>query len=325
MRKASGKSIIEVGRLANVAFSTAARALRNDPRISRETTLKVYQAAYKLGYIQKRKNLHPLIGIFMLPISSGMQFNCFESYSVLAREILKRGWCYDIFAEAHPKHINERFLSGAVNIWGGDDIAWNANFPQPLITCNSYKQHFDNVYTIAEDGVHDMEISIDHLWSLGHRRIGLLMDHSPEDSQEFMKQRCKAFLQAMRGRGIEKPEENILFNKDDAMPLQIENLLNKGVTAIIVAAGLLGLQVYTELLKKGLQIPRDISLITWEIPSVSENLCHPITTMEQNYSNWACAVCDLFEAVWSGKTMNHSIFIRGNLIIRETCAEPKQS
>ena len=55
MKKHSGKTIVDIGNAVGVSHSTVSRALRNDPRISPETTRKVIQAAYALGYVQNAR------------------------------------------------------------------------------------------------------------------------------------------------------------------------------------------------------------------------------------------------------------------------------
>ena len=64
MKKHSGKTIVDIGNAVGVSHSTVSRALRNDPRISPETTRKVIQAAYALGYVQNARPGQPVIGLF---------------------------------------------------------------------------------------------------------------------------------------------------------------------------------------------------------------------------------------------------------------------
>ena len=72
MKKHSGKTIVDIGNAVGVSHSTVSRALRNDPRISPETTRKVIQAAYALGYVQNARPGQPVIGLF-LPVK---QLDC---------------------------------------------------------------------------------------------------------------------------------------------------------------------------------------------------------------------------------------------------------
>lgn len=320
MKKATGKSIVDIGRLAGVSFATVARALRSDPHVAKETAQKVYKAAYRLGYVQKRKNAHPVIGIFM-PFGD-LSFYAYESFHSIANEIIKRGWFFEILPAKTKSRIKDQYLSGVINIFQGDDVAWNRNYTQPMITYAPQKPMLDNVYSIAEDGAHDVEKCVDYLWKLGHRRIGLLLNHSLEEDLDSMEQRYKAFLDSMQQRGSADPETNVFTNRDGALSSRIDRLLENGVTAVIVIAEALGLQVYRDLLRRGLKIPQDISLITWEIPIVYENLYPSITAMQQNYIDWAKTACDLFESIWAGKEVSRSILIPGHLIIRESCAPP---
>ena len=72
MKKHSGKTIVDIGNAVGVSHSTVSRALRNDPRISPETTRKVIQAAYALGYVQNARPGQPVIGLF-LPVKQLQQ------------------------------------------------------------------------------------------------------------------------------------------------------------------------------------------------------------------------------------------------------------
>ena len=171
----------------------------------------------------------------------------------------------------------------------------------------------------ASDGFYDMELCVRYLSGLGHRRIGLLMNHSRQEEEASMEQRYQGFLRAMKPCRLEKPESYVGFNSDGTLSENLDRLLAKEITALIVLPGDFGLSVYGELLHRNFRMPSDISLLSWSFPGVLENLYPRITVLEQNYKQWAEVSCDLLEKKWRGEEVRTPLFVRGKLLKRDSC------
>lgn len=319
MKKHSGKTIVDIGNAVGVSHSTVSRALRNDPRISPETTRKVIQAAYALGYVQNARPDQPVIGLF-LPVK---QLDCHVlcSLSAIATEILRRNWRFEILPSSRPNLNPVHFLSGAINIHAPDETIrmWTLNSIHPLVTYTKRRPLQTGIYPVAEDGFYDMELCVRYLSGLGHRRIGLLMNHSRQEEEASMEQRYQGFLRAMKPCRLEKPESYVGFNSDGTLSENLDRLLAKEITALIVLPGDFCLSVYGELLHRNFRMPSDISLLSWSFPGVLENLYPRITVLEQNYKQWAEVSCDLLEKKWRGEEVRTPLFVRGKLLKRDSC------
>ncbi|OBZ13534.1 MULTISPECIES: substrate-binding domain-containing protein [Bacillales] len=130
---------------------------------------------------------------------------------------------------------------------------------------------------IAADGRLGTSLAVDYLWELGHREIAICSD-SPLQTVT-VQERIDGYMDALKNKGaLINPAHMItgfqVGNMHDAEkhPL-FRYIRNRMATAYITLNGRLGVQIYQMAQKAGLQVPDDLSIISFDDPtSIVEEL-----------------------------------------------------
>ena len=134
------------------------------------------------------------------------------------------------------------------------------------------------------------------LHSYGHRKIGLFLSgdqtrHTREVKTAFMEQ-CEYYnMEHEIGPGLEK------LQKQYYRYGSVRELVESGVTAIIANGESESTEVLAGIQLCGKVVPRDISLICWEVPSFSKFLNPPLTTISQDFPRLAATAFTLLEQI----------------------------
>jgi GntR family transcriptional regulator of arabinose operon len=130
---------------------------------------------------------------------------------------------------------------------------------------------------IAADGRLGTSLAVDYLWELGHREIAICSD-SPLQTIT-VQERIDGYMNALKNKGaLINPAHMItgfqVGNMKDAEkhPL-FRYIRNRMATAYITLNGRLGVQIYQMARQAGLQVPEDLSIISFDDPtSIVEEL-----------------------------------------------------
>ena len=98
------------------------------------------------------------------------------------------------------------------------------------------------------------------------------------------------------------------------------DLLRDGITAIISDGESAGLQIFNALNFCKIRIPRDMSLITWELPHVSSLLSPPVTTVAQDFEQLAEQAISRLECQLNDEIPYQDIAVPYKLFLRESVA-----
>lgn len=113
----------------------------------------------------------------------------------------------------------------------------------------------DTIYTSSYNA---LQTGIEELIYDGHKEIGFLTD-LPFLSTAV--ERSKAYLDTLQKHNIQNTHVELCDSLKRKIGASIENLLNSGCTALVLANHQITEDVYNYLLLKGIQLGRDISLL----------------------------------------------------------------
>lgn len=179
--------------------------------------------------------------------------------------------------------------------------------PVPYITCDNYLGAY---------------MATEHLIKSGHRRIACI--HGPEGVSSSQ-DRIAGYTAALRKFRIRIRHQLVGghdFGEENGYLETLRLLkLKKRPTAIFALGNLISLGVLRALQDSGLNIPEDISLVTFDEQPYSAYLRSPMTTIEQPRELIARkAVSILLEAVTAGDIIDSTIGIQlsPRLIVRDS-------
>jgi LacI family transcriptional regulator len=292
--------LADVARVAGVHPGTASRALNPVTRdqVSRETSRRVARAAQRLGYVPNamarglRTARSHLVGMVVPDVTNPL----FPPMVRGAERVLAAAGLTLVLTDTDNSAASERsqvlrlrargidgFLIATAR-WEDDLLAELAGAATPAVLLNRDTAGGRLPYVGADErtGVH---LAVEHLVSLGHRRIACLA--GPQDTSTG-RERAGAFRQAIRQHGLPTGRGQVRFCPAFTEPAGAATarrlLTNRRHgplpwTAIVAGNDLIALGVLDALSEAGLHCPTDVSLVGFNDLPMVDRVTPPLTTI----------------------------------------------
>jgi LacI family repressor for deo operon, udp, cdd, tsx, nupC, and nupG len=289
-------TIQDVARHANVSAATVSRVLSSPERVSEAARQRVFDAVRDTGYTinqaARSLRLRAARTILVALPNIGNPF-----YSTILQSVIgaasARGYSVLVAArlgEDPTRWLSDYLLSnradGLVVFDGSLDTRslheiMNDGAALPLVA--AYDELPDaQINSVITDNREAAHRAVRHLTDLGHKRIAHLHGPSRNTSPN---ERLVGYREEMQRQGLDVREEWI-FPGDYTMLAgvaaadRIANM-NERPTAIFVANDEMCLGLISRLRERGIECPRDISVIGFDDIAIAENYYPALTTMRQ--------------------------------------------
>jgi LacI family transcriptional regulator len=273
-------SSIDVARLAEVSQATVSYVLSNrtDKAISEATREKVLKAAEQLGYLPNRladgilRGKTSTVGVLMPDFAHTFTSNLLQG---LEERLAENGYRIliahnrnDVVYERHQlRMLMEHRVDGVIVVTDEDtvhELAATIRTVQPsgvavVVVDDLAAEGLAD--TVVSDDVQGARAAVEHLISLGHRRIAYL---GGGDRASTSRDRRAGYEAALKDAGIQVAPDLILgkqyrTNEDpDLRPLMA---LKQPPTAIFSASDGLLSQGLGSLTSLGMRVPEDLSVV----------------------------------------------------------------
>ena len=285
----------DVADAIGVHVSTVSRAL--DPKISHrirpEVIELVRQACRELGYRQTatayslRANRTRTVGViipdildpFFGPIIQGAEYVLSDhDYLAVLANVDGQGSRGAEIADALLARRVEGLML-ASGSWPDDVVARLANEGTPIVTLHRTTED-PRVSTVVHDEEEGIRLVLEHLVSLGHRRIAHIAG-----PQSFMSglNRYRAFESQGKRLGLDQSPHLICFadryNESAGEQCAAALVGDKATTAIVCANDRLAIGAITALRRQGLDCPRDISVTGYNDMLYADRVVPALTTV----------------------------------------------
>jgi LacI family transcriptional regulator len=330
----------QVAEEAGVHASTVSRALNpaTRPMVVPSQVERVLRAAKKLGYrldpvaASLRTGRSKLVGIVVPDIATSV----FTPILAGATERLSSAG-YSVLV-AYVGNDSERQLElarGLVARRVDGLILATVSREDPLVTfCIEERlptvlvnrsEKTARVSAVVSDGVLGMQLAVDHLIELGHRKIGHLAG-PPEHSTGFL--RRQGFKQALSQHGINAraPYETAATYTREEGADATRRLLDKypELTAIVAANDLLALGAYDALRERGVDCPTHMSIVGHNDMPLVDMVNPPLTTIRISHREMGGQAADLLQQAIEGDgSVVRSVVLPPKLIIRSSTCAPR--
>ncbi len=337
----SGKgnvTISEIARECGVSKSTVSRVLNGKPDVLPETKKRVLEVvekynfqpnAYAKGMLGKRSDC---IGV-VIPHDIDYIFKN-QYYAETLRVILKttreRGYyvllicCHDM-KEAVDAVMQKR-VDGLILITPLPEhkpammTFLNCKIPFAAIgRC----QFLPEAYQVCTDNYQGAMLAMEHLFSLGHRKIAYIggPNFLPSSGE-----RSRAYLDAMRANGILVLNEMMQdgSNSIESGAVATKKILETcpDVTAFFVASDYMAIGVENAIRESGKSVPKDYSVIGFDNIPIAEQISPSLSTIDQQIEakGEICAnlLLDLIEK--PEVEQKRSVEIASTLCVRDSTA-----
>ncbi len=282
--------LAEVAAIAGVSEATVSRVLNRKYGVSASTREQVERALQEVGYERPSKGEIVLILVpgLRTPVFSAL-CNALESEltlrglrgyvcSVMPGSAIERDYIEPLLDAGIAAAV---FLSASNTVRNADPAAHQLLESRgiPYVSVNGGFPD-STMPVISTDDWHAAEISVAHLYDLGHRRIGMCAGpagNTPAD------RRLEGFLEAMDARGLTDAEDYVVRQhySVDGGRHAVDDLLPLGVTAIVASSDDMALGVITGAARRGVEVPRDLSVIGYDDSYLLDFTAPPLTTVRQ--------------------------------------------
>lgn len=333
-------TIKDVAKKANVAPSTVSRVIADNPSISEKTKRRVRKVMSELGY-HPNLNARSLanqttktIGLVM-PSSANKAFqNPFfpevirgissfahvEGYALY----MSTGETEEEIFNGVIKMVQGRQIGGIILLYSRENdriIQYlnEKNFPFVLIGKPYDKK--DKITYVDNDNYTAAREVAEYFISLGHKRIAFIGGGS---DLLVTKDRLAGMSDALKLADIQLPSEYIFhldFSRESGQQAVEELMgLKEPPTAIMATDDLIGLGVLSALTAKGISVPKDVSLVSFNNVLLSEIASPPLTTVDVNiYQLGYEGAKALVDKVEHSESSSKCIVIPHKLLKRQTC------
>jgi len=330
----------DVARVAGVHPGTVSRALNPQTRglVNERTARRVLDAAKELGY---RPN----------PIARGLRTNRSNTIGVLVPDLmnplfaavvrgiedgLREGGYTPLIANTDNDAERERIAFEAMSARQVDGfIAATARRDQWLLADQmragvkvvlvNRRVDSDALPAVTGDDLAGIELAVQHLVSLGHRRIAHLAG-----SQALYTgwSRHRGFLDAMEAGGLELDPDLIVFSeafteREGARCCTELLARRRDFTAIVAGNDLLALGCYDALERHGLRCPDDMSVVGYNDMPFVDRFRPPLTTVRiPHYELGATAARLMLEQLRATDPPARQLLLAPELVVRGSTAPP---
>jgi LacI family transcriptional regulator len=164
--------------------------------------------------------------------------------------------------------------------------------------------------------------AVQHIVSLGHRRIGFI---SGPLAFKSARTRRSAFLKCIAGHGIRDRQRIIVEgnHRVDGGDAAMAKLLALPLppTAVLASNDLTAIGALRAIRRAGLRVPDDISVVGFDDIELSQYTQPPLTTIRLSRDELGRKACDaLYDSVEGRRDMGQEIKVSTNLVLRESTA-----
>lgn len=321
------RTIRDVANRAGVSIATVSRVMNGDPTISvaPDTRERIFRAAEELHY-RSRKRARGWVGTEKIKIGVVVLLEA-EQESVRPHiQAVRRGVERELEAQGIGLHVIRRdaHIATGSGLDGLMIIGQNVP-PQVYGDMDRGRVIFigdcpdASLYnSVVMDYQMSVTLALDHLYQLGHHEIGFI--GGPAAPRE---ERLKHYTAYMKDKGLYNPGHMLLGdwwpeNGYEGMKASIES--GNYPSAFFVASDPLAIGAMSALHEKGLRIPEDVSIVSYDDVPTAAFLNPPLTTVRAYPELMGELAVDLFLKSFRGRTVPVKIIVPPVLIVRATTA-----
>jgi LacI family transcriptional regulator len=293
-------TLADVAVAAGVSRATASRALGDSPHVSEATRARVWAAAERLSFAPNqlarslRRGSTMAVGIVVPDIAAAFYAAALKA----AQERLEAAGYHVLVAntERAARREREAILTLAAHRVDGLIVATSGGYEDIGVPA----VFFDNVPAqrgagaVALENAAGTALLVEHLVEVhGHRRIAFL---GPPDAPQpaspsvwpAARERLEAFRVAIGRAGLPLPPHYLRTSdaqctEPEARAIALELLaLERPPTAIVAGADALAMGVLGAARERGLRVPEDLALVSFDEPPFPDLLDPPVASLDRH-------------------------------------------
>jgi LacI family transcriptional regulator len=338
--RAPNVTISDVARLSGVSSMTVSRVINGSERVSPETRRRVEQAIAELGYVPSRLArglIRQKTGTLALIVPD--MANPFFTLIVRGAEDVARRADYRIIlcdtradltlerdsVEEMLAHRVDGVAIAPVSDRSRAHLRRLARFGVPFVLIDRTIPGVDSD-VIVGDSVGGARRLVEHLISLGHRRIGLIVE---SDEVSTARDRRRGYEDGLHAAGI--PVDPTLIVRAtvdpsggfDGMRRLLD--LDEAPTAVFTVNNLVALGAIEAIRAQGLEVPDDVALVCFDDIEYASRLYPFLTVMAQPAETLGTLSTQLLLERIEGRApkQNRVVVLPAQFVVRKSCGSER--
>ncbi len=293
-----------------ISISQASRALNRKPDVAPEIRAKVLALATERNYRNISGKHTKTIGVLVPWMNAALL--PYLNQVILQTKARKLQLLF-IPPNGFPL-LDSQLIDGALVINSRIPPEWCCGYNIPLVVVNQFGWTLDNIGCVFPDADGESRLVMEHLIQLGHRKIARL--RRTVATERELNRGLGEFFRIADQYGIRESVRNLCLEGDAEFEQALRHLLAEGFTAFIIIP-----MEWTALSMKiihdsGKEIPRDVSLITYEESSFSLFQTPPLTTLAFDYPELVRNALDQLHLEMCGQNGKSQIIVPTKLLVR---------
>lgn len=329
-------TIKDIANKLGISVSAVSKGLNGANDISEELRQQVLETAVEMGYSTKRSKKigHRKLCIFVenLYYDSETQFG-YDIVLGFKQNAFRRKWDVTVVPinpqfqkqEEYDVYMLKNGYSGAFLVGFTLEDEWIKQLETssvPTVLFDNHIQKNPHVCYVGTDNYDGIDLAIDHLYNLGHRKIAFL--NGPMNSF-VSQQRMDAFHISMRKHNLDVNPNRIASGEYlmETGHYHVPNFLKEGATGIICGNDMIAAGVVAECNRLGYQVPQDISIVGFDDLPVASLCVPPLTTIRQERKEIGKCAFDVLDSLIRQIGINRTL-LHPTLIERKSTAQVKK-
>jgi len=326
----------DVAARAGVSRALVSLVMRNSPKVSEQRREAVLRAAEELGYSPHAmarslaSHTSTVLGVMVSDLHNAFFAEIVDGLDEVAQT---EGFDLIINTGGRSPARERRAVRSLLSFRPAGLVLLGPAVPASVIAgaaeqvpvaLVSRSSRVSTVDTVNDDGEHGSHLAVDHLVSLGHKRIV----HFDGGAGSQSAPRRRGYVNAMHRHGLEPvvlPSEYT----DTAGAKTAAALLEQAdplPTAVVAANDFNAVGAISALQQAGLRVPQDISVIGYDNTSLAALTHIALTTVDQPRQEMGrLAARALLERVRDGRTEPLRRLLQPTLVERSTTTRPRSA
>jgi len=332
-------TIYDIAEKTGYTAATISKALNNQTDISEATRLKIAEVARQMGYIpnQGAKALVTrkswLIGVIYeeIDLNLGIEHPLFVGIMNAFKQRIEQDGYELIFIATnlgrkkmtYLEHCRYRGIDGVLIL--NNDVKSTEVFEvvQSGIPCVSANLVYPEISSVTSENIESSIEAVRYLYRLGHNRIAHIAGPLMEKASAGL-ERLEGYKRGLELCGIPYREEFVVRTDlwTEVCGFRALRQLMDGTerpTALYCASDIFSVGVYRAAWNMGLELPRDLSIVSFDDNEVSRYLRPSLTTWRQDRRAIGQVAAEQVLRKIAGKPAELRIQVPVELIERESC------
>jgi LacI family transcriptional regulator len=332
----SNTTIRDVARLSGVSPMTVSRVINDSERVSPETRRRVEQAISELGYVPSRlarglsRQRTGTLSVIVPDVANPF----FTAVVRAAEEVARRADYHVILCDTRADlsverdvieeliaHRVEGVVIAPVSDRSATHLQRLADFGVPFVLIDRTVPGVDCDVVLGDSSGGARQL-VEHLISLGHRRIGFIVE---SDDVSTARDRRRGYEAALNAAGISLDQALVAHAAPDpsggsaGMTRLLE--LEERPTAVFTVNNLVALGAIEAVRAAGLDVPDDVAVVCFDDIEFASRLYPFLTAMEQPAQTFGTLGTQLLleRIEGRGPDRRHEVVLPGEFIIRKSC------